>query len=64
MECSGIPPPQLFAFLVPKLEKPTGGYRPIGLGSSFYRLWGRLRRPLCDKWESENDRPYFASGAA
>ena len=57
------PPSQLHSVVVAQLEKPQGGYRPIGVCSSFYRLWGRLRRKQCDAWEASHDRPYFAAGS-
>eukprot|EP00972_Heterocapsa_arctica_P027597 4057453-Heterocapsa_arctica.AAC.1 len=62
MEVHGFPPRQLYDIIVPQLEKPTGGYRPIGVCSSFYWLWGKLRRGHCDSWETDNWRPYFAAG--
>eukprot|EP00972_Heterocapsa_arctica_P036992 5445337-Heterocapsa_arctica.AAC.1 len=62
MEVHGFPPRQLYDILVPQLEKATGGYRPIGVCSSFYRLWGKPRRDHCDEWEKANWRPFFAAG--
>eukprot|EP00972_Heterocapsa_arctica_P061303 9038512-Heterocapsa_arctica.AAC.1 len=62
MEVHGFPPRQLYDILVPQLEKPTGGYRPIGVCSFFYRLWGKLRRDHCDEWGKANWRPYFDAG--
>eukprot|EP00969_Alexandrium_andersonii_P035180 1540748-Alexandrium_andersonii.AAC.1 len=41
MECSGIPPPQLFAFLVPQLEKPTGGLQANRVGVIFLQVVGK-----------------------
>ena len=57
------PPSQVQMIIVPQLEKPQGGYRPIGVCSSFYRLWGKLRRVQCDAGELANDRPYFAAAS-
>ena len=43
------------------LEKAAGGFRPIGIFCSLYRLWAKCRRPMCDQWEHENDRAYYAA---
>ena len=37
-----------------RLLKEGGGHRLIGLLPSLYRLWGKIRRPLCQEWEHEN----------
>ena len=62
IESIGWLPPQLRLVLVLLIEKATGGLRPIGIFVSLYRLWGKARRPICDKWEAGNDRIYFAAG--
>ena len=63
MEVHGFPPRQVSDVPVPLLGKPTGGYRPFGLCNSFYRMWGKIRRPYCDEWEGEHWRPYFVASA-
>jgi hypothetical protein len=32
------------------LEKPAGGYRPIGLFSTVMRIWAKARCLLCKQW--------------
>eukprot|EP00972_Heterocapsa_arctica_P100041 14752587-Heterocapsa_arctica.AAC.1 len=44
------------------LEKPSGGFRPIGPFPGIYRLWMKTRGPLCQQWESEHDFNCFAMG--
>eukprot|EP00959_Pyramimonas_sp_CCMP1952_P039935 835002-Pyramimonas_sp.AAC.1 len=53
---------QVRTMLVPLLEKPAGGWRPIGLSNSFYSLWGRLRRPRAAQRECDHPRSYLAAG--
>jgi len=52
---------QVYIFLLQKL---SGGTRPIGLFTSFYRLWSKCRQTEAAAWTSRNDRPYFAAGRA
>jgi len=58
----GVMPKQVRYLLINLFDKPDGGLRPIGQYCAFYRCWGRARRPVARKWESENDRPFFATG--
>ena len=45
-----------------RLQKEGGGHRLIGLLTSLYRLWGKIRRPACGDWEGDNgDRNDFAT---
>ena len=44
------------------MEKPQGGYRPIGLFPSLYRVYMKVRQPAFMQWEKEHDRPFFAQG--
>eukprot|EP00959_Pyramimonas_sp_CCMP1952_P293104 6130090-Pyramimonas_sp.AAC.1 len=44
------------------IGKQAGGFRPIGLFSSIYRLWGKGRRGYATRWEENNRRPFFAAG--
>ena len=48
--------------IVALLEKPTGGFRPIGLFSALYRVWMKARGDLCMQWELSHDLPCFAMG--
>jgi len=61
-ERSGILPTQLSAVMVALLAKEKGGFRPIGIFPSVYRLWGRARRPLAEAWEARFPRDYWAAG--
>ena len=63
METLGALPGQVKTVMVLLLGKPKGGFRPIGLFASFYRLWARARRPFAEEWEAKNWRGYFACGA-
>eukprot|EP00959_Pyramimonas_sp_CCMP1952_P336702 7050451-Pyramimonas_sp.AAC.1 len=62
MESTTLVSSQARTLLAPLLEKPAGGWRPIGLFSSFYRLWGKLRRPHAARWEYGRSRSYLAAG--
>eukprot|EP00959_Pyramimonas_sp_CCMP1952_P015767 333557-Pyramimonas_sp.AAC.1 len=41
------------------LEKPEGGFRPIGLLCTLIRVWGRFSRSVARAWEGINKRSYF-----
>ena len=58
VEVHGLPGTEVSDVLVPLLEKPAGGYGPIELCNSFYRMWGTIGKPYCDEWEGEHWRPY------
>ena len=62
-EVHSFMPTQIRRLLVPLLDKPTGGFRPIGIFCSAYRLWARCRRSVLQSWEGANRRPYFAAAA-
>ena len=49
-------------FLLFLLAKPAGGFRTIGLLTTVYRLWAKLRMPLVKAWSASIPRRYFASG--
>eukprot|EP00959_Pyramimonas_sp_CCMP1952_P146126 3059578-Pyramimonas_sp.AAC.1 len=49
--------------MVALLPKPAGGWRPIGLFSSAYRLWGRMRRPYAVQWEARLNKSHLSAGA-
>ncbi len=61
-ELMGGLPRQLRMIPMPLIGKARGGHRAIASFTSFYRLWARVRRPVAQKWEDANDRPYFAAG--
>jgi len=50
---------QVFIFL---LDKSSGGTRPIGLFTAFYRIWSKLRQEKAARWTATNDQAFFASG--
>ena len=62
VEDLGVWPDQVAQLVVAMLEKPAGGFRPIGLFPALYRLWMKARVGLCRKWESTHDLPCFAMG--
>jgi hypothetical protein len=43
--------------VVKLLEKPAGGYRPIGLFSTCMRVWAKARCRLCKRWYAERHIP-------
>eukprot|EP00972_Heterocapsa_arctica_P091379 13482363-Heterocapsa_arctica.AAC.1 len=45
IELLGIWPTQVSQLVVAMLEKPTGGFRPIGIFPGIYRLWMKARAP-------------------
>ncbi len=63
VELLGAWPRQLDLVVMPLLPKPKGGFRPIGLLAGAYRLWAKARRVEADRWESQNQRAYFAATA-
>jgi hypothetical protein len=44
------------------LHKPTGGFRTIGLLSTFYRIWAKVRMPLVREWGQSVPRCFYAAG--
>eukprot|EP00959_Pyramimonas_sp_CCMP1952_P022878 480700-Pyramimonas_sp.AAC.1 len=48
--------------MVALLPKPAGGWRPIGLFSSAYRLSGRMTRPCAVQWEARFNKSYLSAG--
>ena len=56
-------PRQLQLIQIVLLSKPSGGWRPIGLFVSMYRLWGRCKRDLAAEWEAQHARCFFSLGA-
>ena len=62
---AGVAPDQTRVLAVPLIPKPGSvGLRPIGLFSTFYRLWARLRKPSVEDWEINTLRqcPFFVAG--
>ena len=45
------------------LGKPSGGYRPIALLCSLYRVWAKARLNHVRSWASQLNRGYLALGA-
>jgi len=41
------------------IAKKDGGVRPIGLTILWLKLLSRMRRPVCDAWEADNDDSFF-----
>ena len=56
MRCEDVlawPTDRLVTILV-RLPKPEGGARLIGLMNTLMRVLGRVRRPLSQRWEEDN----------
>jgi hypothetical protein len=62
IELQGFRPSQASQLLIAMLEKPMGGFRPIGIFPGIYRLWMKARGPLCSQWEADHDLNCFAMG--
>ncbi len=62
-ELMGRLPPRLGLVTTPLLEKPRGGYRPISVYPSLYRLWAKARSDAAQRWESDHQRPFFSATA-
>ncbi len=60
-ELLGNLPRQARLVVTPLLEKPKGGFRPIAIYVSLYRLWAKARRDVAARWEASNARPFFSS---
>ncbi len=56
-------PSQTAVVTTPMIGKPKGGHRLVGKLAALYRVWAKARRPHADKWEAENNRPFFAAAA-
>ena len=63
MESTSMLPRQIKTIVLFLLEKPAGGFRPIGLFSAAYRIWGRARRTAASAWEAANSRSYLGASA-
>ena len=61
VEQLGVLPSQVQRLLIFLIPKATGGRRPIMLAPALYRWWARARRPLAERWEADNDHPFFAA---
>ncbi len=64
MELLGALPSQLRLVTMPLIEKPSGGFRAIGLMTMVYRIWAKARRPYADRWEESHRRPYWSADKA
>ncbi len=60
-ELIGYLPRQARLVVTPLLEKPKGGFRPIAVYVSLYRLWAKARRDIAAEWETSNARSFFSS---
>ncbi len=60
-ELLGNLPKQARLVVTPLLEKPKGGFRPVAIYVSLYRLWAKARRGAAADWEATHARPYFSS---
>ena len=58
VERIGERPAAIAAALIHLIPKPSGGRRPIGVLPSIVRLWGRVRKPIMQRWVRENARTY------
>ncbi len=56
IECLLVWPSATREVVFARIPKQGGGHRLIGLLTSLYRVWAKLRRPLCTSWESDNER--------
>jgi len=61
-EQRGIFPRQLRILQIFLAEKPQGGLRSLGLFTSLYRLWARVRRGEARCWEIKNQKAYMIFG--
>ncbi len=61
IELLGALPSQLRLVTMPLLEKPSGGFRAIGMMAMLYRVWAKARRPYADKWEDAHRRPFWSA---
>ncbi len=60
-ELLGDLPRQCGLVVTPLLEKPKGGYRPVAIYPSLYRIWTKARRAVAEEWESTHRREYFSA---
>ncbi len=60
-ELVGTFPRQARLVVTPLLEKPKGGYRPIAVYVSVYRLWTKARRNVAAAWEEAHPRSFFSA---
>ena len=68
MECLGTMSTELRQNLVVLLAKAAGGFRPIGIYTSYERLWTRIRNEEVRQWQDRNKKDFLScskgSGAA
>ncbi len=60
-ELVGTFPRQARLVVTPLLDKPKGGFRPIAIYVSLYRLWAKARRSTAASWEAAHPRSYFSA---
>ncbi len=62
-ELLGTMPRQCRLVVTPLLEKPKGGFRPVCVYASLYRLWAKARQPVATAWEARYPRQYLSAAA-
>ncbi len=62
-ELLGTMPRQCRLVTAPLLEKPKGGFRPICIYASLYRIWAKARQPVAAEWEERHQRAYLSAAA-
>ncbi len=60
-ELLGTLPKQCRLVVTPLLEKPKGGFRPVSIYVSLYRLWTKARKHVTAEWEAAHPRAYFSA---
>ena len=62
IEETGVWPDFNALVMIVLLPKPDGGLRPIGLLSTYTRVWMRCRRYNIATWRAANQRKYLFGG--
>ena len=60
LKIRGHPPQQQAQVYIFLILKASGGARPIGIFTSYYRLWSKVRQDNAAKWAGLNDRAFFS----
>eukprot|EP00959_Pyramimonas_sp_CCMP1952_P275469 5757796-Pyramimonas_sp.AAC.1 len=55
-------PEQIALLVLPFLQEPEGGRRPIGIISTPARLYSRLRHDEAERWEDKHARTHMYGG--
>eukprot|EP00959_Pyramimonas_sp_CCMP1952_P450264 9427870-Pyramimonas_sp.AAC.1 len=59
--CSQLPE-QIALLILPFLQRPEGGRRPIGIISTPVRLYSRPRHEEAERWGDKHARTYMYGG--